>query len=82
MAANLYSGISLMETEKYLKASKSFQTIITNNNNLFIEQSKWYLAMCYIRMNNTNKAKTILNELVNEDSFYKKPARKVLKELK
>ena len=82
IAASLYSGISLMETDKYQKASKSFQTIITHNNNLFIEQAKWYLAMCYIKTSNTEKAKIILNELVTNNSFYKKPARKVLKELK
>ncbi|MDX9695109.1 MAG: hypothetical protein RBT49_04890 [Bacteroidales bacterium] len=81
MAANLYSGISLMETEKYKKATNSFQTIITNNNNLFIEQAKWYLALCYIKTNQNNKAIVILNELVSHDSYYKQPAKKVLKDL-
>jgi tetratricopeptide (TPR) repeat protein len=81
IAANLYSGISLMETEKYQKATKSFQTIITHNNNLFIEQAKWYLAMCYIKTDHTEKARSILNELVAYDSFYKKPAKKVLRDL-
>jgi len=81
MAANLYSGISLMETDKYQKASKSFQNIITNNNNLFIEQAKWYLAMCYIKTHNTSKAEEILKELVTDDSYYKKLAQKVLNDL-
>lgn len=81
-AANLYSGISLMETEKYQKATNSFQTIITHNNNLFIEQAKWYLAMCYIKTGQTKKAEITLNELVAIDSYYKKPAKKVLNDLK
>jgi len=82
IAANLYTGISLMETEKYQKATKSFQTIITHNNNLFIEQAKWYLAMCYIKTDQTKKAEITLNELVAIDSYYKKHAKKVLNDLK
>lgn len=82
VAANLYSGISNMEIEKYQKATKSFQTVIADNNNLFIEQAKWYLAMCYIKTDNTDKAEGLLNELVANDSFYKKAAKKVLKDLK
>ncbi|MGE0090402.1 MAG: tol-pal system YbgF family protein [Bacteroidales bacterium] len=82
IAANLYTGIALMETEKYQKATKSFQTIITHNNNLFIEQAKWYLAMCYIKTGQVKKAEITLNELVINDSYYKKPAKKVLNDLK
>ena len=81
IAANLYTGISLMETEKYQKATKSFQTIITHNNNLFIEQAKWYLSLCYIKTNNLKSAEKILNELISTDSYYKKGAKRVMKEL-
>ncbi|HAN18617.1 MAG: hypothetical protein A2X13_13685 [Bacteroidetes bacterium GWC2_33_15] len=81
MAANLYSGISLMETEKYQKATHSFQAIIAQNDNLFTEQAKWYLAMCYIKTNSVSKAENILNDLIVKNSYYKDIAKKVLKEL-
>ena len=81
MAVNLYSGISYMEEEQYQKASTSFNSIITNNNNLFIEQAKWYLSMCYIKTGNNNDAKNILKELINEQSYYEEQAGRVLKDI-
>lgn len=82
MALNLYSGISYMEKDKYQKASKSFNKIIENNNNLFIEQAKWYLSLCYVITDEDKKAIKLLNEIIEEDSFYKKQAKQVLKEIK
>lgn len=81
MAVNLYSGISYMEEEKYQKATNSFNHIITNKDNLFIEQAKWYLSMCYVKTENVEKAKLVLNEIIEEDSYYKGQAKKVLKDL-
>jgi tetratricopeptide (TPR) repeat protein len=82
MAINLYSGISYMEEEKYKKATHSFNHIISNNDNLFIEQAKWYLSMCYVKTENIEKAELVLNEIIQEESYYKDQAKKVLKDLK
>lgn len=81
MAINLYSGISYMEVEKYQKATHSFQTIITDNNNLFIEQAEWYLAMCYLKTEDNTKAKEMLDQLIKKESYYKEMAKKIKNEL-
>ncbi|MFC2096601.1 tol-pal system YbgF family protein [Bacteroidota bacterium] len=81
MAVNLYSGITYMEEEKYQKATKSFNSIISDHDNLFIEQAKWYLAMCYLKTENTDKAKDVLNEIIEEESYYKSQAIRLLKDL-
>ncbi len=81
MAVNLYSGISYMEVEKYQKATHSFQTIITDNNNLFIEQAEWYLAMCYLKTEDNTKAKELLDELIHKESYYKEMAKRIKNEL-
>jgi len=81
MAVNLYSGISYMEEEKYQKATISFNQIISNNDNLFIEQAKWYLSMCYVKTENIDKAELVLNEIIQEQSYYKDQAKKVLRDL-
>jgi tetratricopeptide (TPR) repeat protein len=81
MAVNLYSGISYMEEEKYQKATKSFNNIISDNDNLFIEQAKWYLSMCYIKTDNIPRAKILLNEIIADESYYKSNAQKVLKDI-
>ncbi len=82
LAVSLYSGISYIEEEKYQKATKSFNNIISHNDNLFIEQAKWYLAMCYLKTENTVKAKNVLNEIIKEESYYRAQAAKVLKDIK
>lgn len=82
MAVNLYSGISYMEEEKYQKATNSFNHIISNQDNLFIEQAKWYLAMCYLRTEKTDKAKDVLKEIIKEESYYKEQAIRVLKDIR
>jgi len=81
MAVNLYSGISYLEMEKYQKATHTFQTIIADDNNLFIEQAEWYLAMCYVKTDENGKAKELLDELIKKESYYKEMARQIKKEL-
>ena len=81
MAVKLYTGISYMEEEKYQKATNSFNKIITNNNNLFIEQAKWYLSMCYIKTGKNSDAIHVLNELIQDKSTYKDQANGVLKQI-
>ena len=82
MAVKLYSGISYMEEEKYQNATKSFNTIITNNDNLFIEQAKWYLSMCYIKTSKLEKAREVLKEIIKDESYYKDQAVRVLRDIK
>ena len=82
MAANLYSGISYMEEERYQKAETSFNKIISNNNNLFIEQAKWYLALCYLKTEKIKDAHVILSGIIKEESYYKEMAVWILDDLK
>ncbi len=82
MAARLYSGISYMEIEKYQKASKSFRSVIEDENNLFLEQAKWYMSMCHLKIGDVSKARNLLAELSQESRFYDERAKEVLKKLK
>ena len=81
MAVNLYSGITYMEEEEYQNASNSFNEIIENNNNLFVEHAKWYLALCYVVTEEYHHAENLLNELSSESTYYKKDARQMLKDI-
>ncbi len=81
MAISLYSGISYMEEEKYQKATTSFNHIISDSDNLFIEQAKWYLSMCYLKTEKADKAKEVLHQIIDEERYYKEQALKVLKDL-
>ncbi len=79
LTANLYSGISYLETEEYKNATNSFQSIVANNDNLFVEQAKWYLAMCYVKTDSVHKAEVLFNELIKSDSYYKDDSEEIIK---
>ncbi len=81
IAASLYSGISYMEIEKFKKANQSFKEVIDDGQNLFVEQAKWYMSMCYLKMDKSNKASSLLRELACESTFYKKDARNILRKI-
>jgi tetratricopeptide (TPR) repeat protein len=81
-ACNFYGGISFMETSKYLKASKSFSSVIRQNDNLFIEQAEWYLGLCYLKINKTSSAKAIFTKIADSKSFYQDKANSLIKNLK
>lgn len=81
MAALLYSGISLMEIEKYREAEQSFEVVVEDQDNLFVEQAKWYMAMCYIKANKITEAEMLLEELARSSQFYHKRSKKALRDL-
>jgi len=82
VAANLYSGISYMEIEKYKKASESFDKVIQDNDNLYVDQARWYMSMCYIRLGNIDNARNLLQALSEQSDYYRDKAAEVEKKLR
>jgi tetratricopeptide (TPR) repeat protein len=82
MQSVLLNGVSNFEDQKYPEAKISFSTVIEDNNNLFIETARWYLALCYIKTNETDKAISQLQAIKKEEGIYSKDARKILRKLK
>lgn len=81
MQSVLLNGVSSFEDQKYPEAKLSFTTVIKDNNNLYIETARWYLALCYIKTNETDKAISQLKSITKENGIYSKNARKILKKL-
>jgi tetratricopeptide (TPR) repeat protein len=82
MQSVMLIGISNFEDKKYPAAKQSFIKIINNNDNLFIETAKWYLALCYIKTNEKDKAILQLQIINNEGGIYRSDAIKIIKKLK
>ena len=78
---NLYSGISHMEVKEYNAANESFQTIIQNQPNPFVESAKWYLGMCYIMTNKREKAAEQFKALADNKGFYQQDAKRILRRI-
>jgi TolA-binding protein len=82
MYATLLNGISNFEDSKYRDAKQSFGKVIEDNKNLYIDQAQWYLALCYLRTDEKNKAVQLLGIISNEDGFYAMNAKKIIRKLK
>lgn len=78
---NLYSGISHLEIKEYAEANKRFIKVIDHKENAFYESALWYLGLSYTMTNDNEKAKEIFFALSQKDGYYKKDARKIMKQL-
>jgi tetratricopeptide (TPR) repeat protein len=82
MQSALLNGVSNFEDKKYPDAKESFVTVINDNNNLFIESAKWYLALCYVQTNEKDKAVKQLEMIKNDGGIYKNDAKKIIRKMK
>jgi len=82
MAANLYAGFSFMKLSDYENAMYKFNDILKDNNNLFIDQAEFNLALCYLATDNTERAKQILENIIKENTVYSTKAQELLKDIK
>lgn len=80
-AAKLFLGICYTELKQYKNAANHFSNIIQQRDPIFEEHASWYLSLCYIKTDNPKQAKSILNNLVNNHSFYTVKASELLKQL-
>jgi tetratricopeptide (TPR) repeat protein len=79
---NFYSGVSQMEIENYELAGKSFDKVIDDRYNMYIEQAEWYLSLCYIVTGQDDKAAHLLEKIINDNGYYRKNARSMLRKLR
>jgi len=82
MQSVLLNGVANFEDKKYPDAKQSFVNVINDNNNLFIETAKWYLAMCYVKTDEREKAFQLLEIIKKEGGIYRNDAKKIIRKLK
>jgi tetratricopeptide (TPR) repeat protein len=81
MESTMLYGSSNFEDKNYPVAEQSFKTVITNNDNLYIEEAQWFLALCYLQTDEQSKAIKQLTLIKDSESIYRKDARKILKRI-
>ncbi len=82
MYSNLLNGISNFENNKYPEAKRSLGIVIDDNNNLYIDQAQWYLALCYVKTDEREKAIQLFEIIRKEGGIYKNDAKKIIRKLK
>jgi len=81
MHSELLNGISNFENQNYPEAKGSFSKVIADNNNYYIDHAQWYLALCYIKTEEKQKAIDQLAIIKKSRTIYRKDARKILRSL-
>jgi tetratricopeptide (TPR) repeat protein len=81
MQTLLLQGVANFEEKRYPEAKQSFGKVIEDKDNLYIDQAQWYLALCYLKTNETDKAKQLFKIIGKEDGVYKNEASTILKGL-
>lgn len=82
IAVWFYYGISNIETNNYENAIKAFNTIIDQNDNLYIEHAEWYLGLCYLKSDLKVKAIDQFRLVAaNPDNFHRQEAKEILEKL-
>ncbi len=81
MQVEFLKGNSYMKISEYREAIVSYTKVVDDNDNLFIEDARFYLSVCYLETEQSDKAKALLEGIMNSESRYKKDAKKLLKKI-
>lgn len=82
IAAHFFLGVTYMETNSFSKAIDHLRIVISRPDTIFLEQAEWYIALCYLRTNQTVLAIKILTKISNSKNFYKLLASDLIKKIK
>ncbi len=80
--ALFYKGLSQMELQKINDAIITFKTFDFSSKSEYNEKISWYLALCYIKSEQKEKAIPLLKNITNSDNQFKKSASELLDLLK
>ena len=76
--ANFYLGICFMETGQSQKAIEAFQAVLDHGQNLYINQSTWYIAMACLNLKDLACTRSRLESLAGQTGAYGKKAKEIL----
>ena len=81
ITAKFYSGVCYIELEQYERAINSFEFVINDKDNLFIEQAEWYVGLIYLMNNQKTMAIDQFKKISESDSYYSNQAQEIIKYL-
>jgi tetratricopeptide (TPR) repeat protein len=74
-------GMQYMQKKKYAEAVAEFDKVLAAKTNLNYADAQWQKAVALIKLGKKAEAKTLLQEIVNANGFYKTQAEAELKKL-
>ncbi|UGS22901.1 tetratricopeptide repeat protein [Flavobacterium channae] len=79
--AIFYIGLSEMELNEHKKAINTFSLFEGDSNNNFYYYVKWYKALCYLKENDIENSKKLLNEVVKTVNPFQSKSKELLSKL-
>jgi tetratricopeptide (TPR) repeat protein len=77
----LYKGNTLMKLGRHREAITIFENMVKDDDGMII-QAKWYLSMCYLHENNTEKFIPLIEEIAElKASSYRSDAQEILEQI-
>jgi TolA-binding protein len=75
-------GHSYAGNKQYNEAGRSYKSVVDHNDNLYIEDANWLLGLCYLKTDETEKARGQLEMIAASESRYSKKAATALRRMK
>lgn len=80
-STHFYSGVAYQELGEYNRAITSFSEVVKHGDNLLVEQSEWYMGLCYLRIDEREKALAQFKAIVSRKGFYGEQSRRLLNQM-
>lgn len=80
--AHFYAGASCQNLHMYKEALSYYQWVITQGDNLFVEQAEWLGVFCMLQISENHNAVKQLEAIIEKKGFYMKDAILLLPVLK
>jgi len=82
VSTNLYTGISYYELERYGEAKVSLNKVIEHNDNLYVEPAEWYLGLCFLAMEDNERAIRQFVQIADSNHEKAEEASKLLRKIR
>lgn len=76
-----YSSLSLLAIGETEKAEQNLNKILSDTTNSYYQQAKWQLANLYLKKGEKEKARLLLQEIINNKEMFKTKALELLETL-
>jgi hypothetical protein len=81
-AVKYYDGISNIEIKDYDNSIVLFKSIISDGQNLYVENAQWYLGLAYLAKGDISDAENEFSQIAqNPDHYYNQQAKSILAKL-
>ncbi len=80
--ALLYLGHSYMGLSRTDRAITVYLQLVETANGDLLEDTRWYLSLCYLKKEMIEEANTLLEEISISDSPYRSESRKILRSIR